>query len=423
MTEAERLNAVLMRDAPAAARCLSSLAQRAAFPRGIPFQTAEARKTEFNATIGQVTDGHGNGLPLDAMSSAVPGLEPRMTFLYAPQEGHAPLREAWAARQRKASLGSAATASTPMVVHGLTQGVSLIADAFADPDTDVVIPDPCWENYELLFQFRPRANVIRYKFFKADGTGFDVDGFADALAGLRRKAVIVVNFPANPAGYAPTVAEARAVVDVLVAHKGPAVVLFDDAYQGLVYEDGLATRSLYWDVAERCDPERLFPVKTDGATKELFFFGGRIAFLTGQVAGEAEAALLSKWKCLARSTVGVASGPSQALVLAALQAPDLDAQIRARLDVLAARYRSLKSALEALPKDRARVWPFNAGVFALVGLDPSIEAEAFRKRLIAEFSVGTISIPSANAVRIAYCSVDDGALVELVSRIGRALER
>jgi aspartate/methionine/tyrosine aminotransferase len=421
MTEAERLNAVLTRDAPAAARCLSDLGRRAAFPRGIPFQTGEARKTEYNATIGQVTDGRGNPLPLDAMAAAVPGLDPKIAFLYAPQEGHAPLREAWGQRQRLASLGSTAPASLPMVVHGLTQGVSLVADAFADAETDVVIPDPCWENYELLFQFRPHANLVRYPFYKADGSGFDVDGFADVLSKLRRKSVIVLNFPANPAGYAPTVAEARAITEVLLAHKGPSVVLFDDAYQGLVFEDGLAPRSLYWDVAERCDPERLFPIKTDGATKELFFFGGRVAFLSARIGGEAEDAVVSKWKCIARSTVGVAAGPSQAMVLAALRAPDLDAQIDARLDVLRSRYRTLKHALGALPADRARVWPFNAGVFALVGLDPSLDADVFRKRLIADFSVGTISIPSANAVRIAYCSVEESALGELADRVARAL--
>ncbi len=421
MTEPERLNAVLMRDAPAAARCLSELARRAAFPRGIPFQSVEAKNTEYNASIGQLTDGHGRGLPLEAMSNAVPGLDPAISFLYAPQEGHAPLREAWGLRQRKASLGSSAVAALPMVVHGLTQAVSLVADTFADAETDVLIPDPCWENYELLFEFRPRANLIRYPFFKADGSGFDVDGFAAAVSKLRRKAVIVINFPANPTGYTPTVEESRAIVDILVAHKGPAVVLFDDAYQGLVFESGLAPRSLYWDVAERCDPERLFPIKADGATKELFFFGGRIAFLSGHVAGEAEVALLSKLKCIARSTVGVASGPSQALVLAALRAPDLDVQTRARVTLLGTRYRALKAALDVLPKDRARVWPFNSGVFALVGLDPRIDAEALRKRLITDFSVGTISIPSVNALRVAYCSVEASALEELGNRLGRAI--
>lgn len=421
MSEAERLNAVLKEHQPAAAACLSALGRRAAFPRGIPFQTAEARATEYNGTIGQFTDGHGAPMPLPAMADAILGLDAPMSFLYAPAEGHAALRKAWAERQRRRSLGSPAPLGTPMVVHGLTQGVALVADLFADPDTDVLIPDPCWENYELLFQFRPGANLIQYPFYRADGGGLDLEAFAAAVAGLKRKSVIVVNFPANPAGYTPTRAEAARIVDILLSAPGPAVVLFDDAYQGLVYEDDVPPRSLYWDVAERHDPSRLFPIKCDGATKELLFFGGRVAFLNSPATGEAEAALLSKLKCIARSTSGVGSGPAQALALRALQAPGLDESIQERVAVLARRYRILKDALAALPAEsRLRPWPFNGGVFALIGLPSDLDAEVLRKRLIAEFSVGTISIPSVNAVRVAYCSVADDAIPELVRRLDLA---
>lgn len=420
MSEAERLNRVLAAEAPAAARCMSPLGRRSAFPRGIPYQSAQARKTEINASIGQLTDGHGNAMPLPAMANAVPGLDPKMTFLYSSQEGHPAVREAWGARQRRMSLGSTATSTTPMVVHGLTQAVSLCADLFADEDTDVVLPDPCWENYDLLFQLRPGATIHRYPFYK-DGK-FNVDGLADTLATVKRKAVIVINFPANPAGYMPTPAEAAAIIDVLVAHKGPAVVLFDDAYQGLVYEGGLAPRSLYWDLAERCDPDRMLAVKADGATKELLFFGGRIAFLSATVPSAAEDALLSKWKCIARSCVGVTAGPSQALVLAALRDPGLDAAFGERFAILKERYTTLKTALAALPAGGPLApFPFNSGVFALVGVRRPIDAEQLRERLITEVSVGTISVPSVNALRIAFCSVDNKALPELVARIQRAV--
>lgn len=420
MDEANRLNDVLTREWPAAGRCLSPLARRSAFPRGIPWQTQAARDTEINATIGQVTDGAGGPLPLPAMAEAVPGLDAKMTFLYAAPDGHAQLRQRWNQRQIDLSGGSPAPLSLPLVVHGLTQAVSLVADAFSDPDTDVIVPDPCWENYHLLFELRPGANVISYPFLR-DGR-FNVDGLADALARTtRRKAVVAVNYPANPAGYTPTIAEAEAVRDVLLAHRGPMVALFDDAYQGLVYEDGLMTRSLYWDVAERCDRDRLFPIKADGATKELFFFGGRIAFLSTPLAGAPCDALMSKFKCLARSSVGVCSGPSQALVLAGLLDPNLDAALAERIGVLRARYRVLKDALATHRSDRLTPWPFNSGVFALIGVDRSINAEALRQRLIDEFSVGTIAIPSVNALRVAYCSVDERLLPELAARLQRAV--
>jgi aspartate/methionine/tyrosine aminotransferase len=421
MDDASRLNETLLRHAPAAARCLSPLAKRAAFPRGIPFQSDQARATTYNATIGQVTDGYGRPLPLSAMSDAAPGLDAKISFLYSNPEGVAPVRELWRARQRRLG-GSSVPTTLPLVVHGLTQGVSVVADSFADPDTDVLIPDPCWENYHLEFAFRPGARLVSYPFF-ADGR-FNVTGLADALeatAKTGRKAVIVVNFPANPAGYTPTIDEARQLVDVIVAHRGPAVVLVDDAYQGMTWESGLAPRSLFWDIAERADADRLFPIKNDGATKELFFFGGRIAFLHAAVGQEAEAALHSKWKCLVRSQNGVSNGPAQALILAALRDPGLDGEIADRLAILRGRYLLLREALAGVRSPRVRPFPFNSGCFAMIGLDPSLDAESVRMRLIEEQSVGTIALPTVNALRVAYCSLSDEAIPEIVQRIERAV--
>ncbi len=417
MDDASKLNEVLAQHAPAAARCLSAVGRRAVFPKGIPYQTAQAKNTQFNGTIGQFTVKDGAPLPVPAMSEATTSLDPKIVHLYAPQEGHAALRQAWAVRQRKLSLGSNFPVAVPMTVHGHTQGISLVADMFADEETDVIIPDPCWENYSLMFNLKPGARIVTYPFFRQGR--FNVEGLSDVLAATSRKAVILVNFPANPAGYTPTPAEVEQLVQALLNHRGPAVVLFDDAYQGMVFESGLMARSPFWDLVERADPDRLFVMKTDGATKELFFFGGRVGFLTHGATGPAEDAILSKLKCIARSTVGVGSGPSQALVLKALQDPGLDASIAERLGILGRRYRALKSALGNMNSSVLSPFPFNSGVFALVGVRPDVDAEELRQRLITEASVGTISIPSVNALRVAYCSVEEDAIPELVARMAK----
>src|SRR5690606_6701942 len=143
------------------------------------------------------------------------------------------------------------------------------------------------ENYELLFSLHAGARFVTYPFF-ADGR-FDVQGLAEALERVRTKAVVVLNFPGNPSGYMPTPEEARQIVDVLTSWRGPGVVVFDDAYQGWVYEEGLQPRSLFWELVERADPERLLPIKVDGATKELLFFSSRVGFVTTPATGQAEA--------------------------------------------------------------------------------------------------------------------------------------
>jgi len=226
-----------------------------------------------------------------------------------------------------------------------------------------------------------------------------------------------LNIPGNPTGYTPGREMAARIAEVVAAHPGPAVVVVDDAYQGMLWEDGLSDRSLYWDIADKADPERQLVIKLDGATKEFFFFPGRIGFLTHSAQGEAADMLENKLKCLGRATVGSPPGPSQALLLKALQTESLQTELDANLAVLKRRYRALKNTLKSLDNDKLFPYPFNSGMFALVGLDPQLSPERVRKRLIAEHSMGVISIPSVNGLRIAYGATDEADLPRLVAAL------
>jgi aspartate/methionine/tyrosine aminotransferase len=410
----DALNDVLARTAPALARCLSPLGRRAEFPPGVLAQTRAAQGCELNATIGQVTDGAGLPLSLPTMEDAVPGLDPASTFLYGPQAGDPGLRALWARRQQRLAGDHAAPTTTPMVTLGLTHGVSLVSDLFADADTDVVLPWPTWGNYQHVFGLRHAARFVEYPFY--DGDGFNVTGFVDALSRCAGKAIVVVNFPANPAGYSPTEAERDAIVDAVVARRQPTVVLLDDAYQGMVWEPRRVVRSLFWDLHRRADPEHHVLIRLDGATKELLFFGGRVGFLTANVTGAAEEALLSKLMGLARATVSVPPGPSQALVKRALEAPDLDAQIAVRFDDIRARFHALRGALEAMDRRLLRPLPCNAGCFALVEVAPTLDADHLRRHLIARHSTGLVSETNRH-LRICFTSARESDLPEIVARL------
>ena len=124
VTEAQRLNQILMDESPGVWAMMSALGKRAAFPRGIPFQSAEAKGVALNATIGQVTDGHGQAMPLDVLSEQHPGANPEETYLYLPVSGPVKLRQRWLERQVRMA-GGVGNCSLPIAVHGLTHGVSL----------------------------------------------------------------------------------------------------------------------------------------------------------------------------------------------------------------------------------------------------------------------------------------------------------
>jgi len=60
---------------------------------------------------------------------------------------------------------------------------------------------------------------------------------------IGEKKVLLLNFPNNPTGYTPTEEEQKALVEAIkeAAEAGKKVVVWvDDAYFGLVYEDGVA---------------------------------------------------------------------------------------------------------------------------------------------------------------------------------------
>lgn len=418
MTEAERLNQILTRDAPGIARCLSPLGLNAAFPKGIPYQSAAAKDTEINATIGQLTNGMGSAMPLSILESLVPELDTKMTFLYTSVDGHKDVRQAWADRERRLG-GSAVPVALPMATHGLTHGLSVIASLFADPDTTVIIPAPFWGNYRLIFQLHTHAKIKTFDFY--DGDGFNLKGLADTLDQVQGKSIVLLNLPGNPTGYALMPEEAEQLCAIVAQHKKPTVFVVDDAYQGFIFEPSRHQRSEFWDLAEAIDPEHHVLLKVDGATKELLFFGSRLGFVTHpHVTGEAEEAFASKFTCVIRGTVGSPPGPSQALVLHALRHPGLEAAFQERFAVMQGRYEALKQALKDHPSDRLVPYPFNAAFFMLFKVD-GISSEVARQRLIAEESVGTIAFSDPNSLRVAFCSVQASDIPRMMEKIVRVI--
>ena len=91
-------------------------------------------------------------------------------------------------------------------------------------------------------------------------------------------------------GYTPTKTEMRAIADALIslAEEGmKLMVISDDAYFGLFFEEDSATESLF---SLLCDAhENVFAVKCDAATKEEMVWGFRIGFVTYGSKGLTEA--------------------------------------------------------------------------------------------------------------------------------------
>ncbi|MFL6293755.1 MAG: hypothetical protein ACJ759_22915 [Thermoanaerobaculia bacterium] len=140
---------------------LSPLGRRVEQPAAfLPLQSAQARGKRFNATIGQITDGHGIGasaVPLPTMEAVLADLDDAdrsRAFLYSPVEGLADLRRAWHERQ-----GHATPTALPLVTVGAAQARALLGDLFAGEGRIVILREPVRPSDRDLFQLRLGSDV------------------------------------------------------------------------------------------------------------------------------------------------------------------------------------------------------------------------------------------------------------------------
>jgi len=413
--EAQEVNERLRSLSPALLASLSPLGRRAFSPKGITFQAAQSRGCRINATVGQITDGSGQPFPLAPLAEQLSGLNPRDAFLYAPVAGREPVRQAWHARLAREDARMAGVA-LPIVTSGICHALSMAAELFFSPGDSLILPDLYWDNYEQIFQMGLEASFAGFPFYDADG-GFNLQGLRAALAAAPGRAQVLLNFPSNPSGYSPTPGELAAIAGILVeaARDRPVVVYCDDAYHGLVFDPDAATTSLFYELLDR--GPNLIPLKCDGITKELSFFGGRVGFLTFGVEREAAAILLEKAMGLMRSRIGSASSLSQCLTEIELADPRHEREFERLRLLLAGRYAALKTAL-AEPNRNWKVLPFNAGCFCLLELRPGLDADAIRRRLLREEGVGLVS-QGGRGLRIAYCSIDLDMIAPLIQALDR----
>ena len=418
---AEELNTVLSNST--AGRLLSEMGRRMYFPKGILTQSAEATEKAklYNATIGMAYES-GEPMMLDALREALPTLTPTEAVSYAPTGGIMALRKEWKAAMVKKNPSLAGKSfSLPVVVPGLTAAVSYLADLFVEPGDTVVVPDLHWPNYRLIVEERKMAAGLTFPIFS--GQGYNLEALESHLreAGARRgKAICILNFPNNPTGYSLTLKEADAIVAMLVAiakEGTDLLVIADDAYFGLQYENDLLRESIFARLVDA--HENILAVKADGPTKEDYVWGFRTGFVSfgGKGLDERQQdALVKKLLGVIRSSVSSSSGLAQHLLLKALLYPGYEDQKIRYSKILEGRYKAMKSyfASHALPACIVPL-PFNSGYFMSFECR-GLSAEKLRIELLEKLGIGTISMQD-KYLRVAFSSVEERDVPPLLDAI------
>ncbi|MBQ9431374.1 MAG: aminotransferase class I/II-fold pyridoxal phosphate-dependent enzyme [Kiritimatiellae bacterium] len=419
---AQELNGVLAADSSPLLDFLSDRGRRAFFPsRGILGQSAAAKGKSINATIGTALEEDGSPLCLECVEDMT--VLPPQSFLYAPSYGLPDLRKQW----RETMIGKNPSLagqpfSLPVVTHALTHGLYVAGQLFVAPGDRIILPDLYWDNYELLFNEACGAEFDTFPMFA--GGRFNVGALAEKLSAPGEKKIVLLNFPNNPTGYTATEADAEGIVAALqsAAEAGKRVLaLLDDAYFGLVYEDGVCRESLFTRLANL--HRNLLAVKLDGATKEDYVWGLRVGFITfGSLGATPEQfkALESKAAGIVRGTVSSCSNLGQRILLEAYRNPGYAAQKQQKFDILCRRYRHIRGILAAHSEyaESFEVMPCNSGYFLCVRPNGTAP-EAVRLTLLDKYQTGVIVL--SGLIRIAFSSVPTDRLAQLFANIDSAI--
>ena len=401
---------------------LSDFGKRIYFPNDTKMQSAEAKElaTKYNATEGMAFKDH-VPMYIPSITKFFPDLDIEESITYSGSAGDTELRDLWEKDlKRKNPSLEGVKISKPMVVAGLTHGLSVACDMFLDVGTTLLLPSVYWPNYDLIFGEKYCAEIKTYN-LESEGH-LDIEGLIKAIKqeGKNKKIAVLLNFPQNPTGYSPLVSEAETIKQefLKLAQEGyKLLTIHDDAYFGLFYEDNIFQESLFSIFSSL--HENIVAVKIDGPTKEYFVWGFRVGFITVGSKGlsqEHYKVIETKIMAAIRCSISTVSKPAQTIMIKAFKEKTFEEERKKEADEIKRRYQKIKRVIDKHNFSGAiKPMPFNSGYFMsfeLIGL----AAEDVRKYLLTKHGIGVISFKN-KYIRIAYSCIDEKNVEDMVTTI------
>jgi DNA-binding transcriptional MocR family regulator len=179
--------------------------------------------------------------PLEALAKSFARVAGDSAYVlsYGDSEGHAPLREAIAARMRR--RGCATQAREILVLTGSTQGISLVAQSLAEPGDEIIVEQPTYPGALQIFQIAGlRAIPVA-----VDDDGMRVDHVEAILRTRRPRFIYTMPSLHNPTGV--TMNHDRRERLVTLAERARVPIVEDDPYGELVQNPAAPLVSLSSD--------------------------------------------------------------------------------------------------------------------------------------------------------------------------------
>ncbi len=329
--------------------------------------------------------------------AAIYGLE-RGRTTYTTNQGLLELRQAVGGHLRR-RLGLDYDPETQILITvGVSEALDLALRALLDPGDEVIVPQPCYVAYAPCVVL---AGGVPVPLTTGPETSF-IPRPEDVTALITpRTRALLLNYPNNPTGAAPTHAQLHALA--AVARRHDLVVISDEIYDRLSYErEHIAVPSLP-GMAERT-------LLLNGFSKTYGMTGWRVGYATGP------ADLIAAMGKIHQYTALCAGRGAQEAAIEALRVPDRDVQ--AMVDDYDARRRIIVAGLNRI----GLPCHLPAGAFyAFPSIAPTgLSSQEFAERLLYEAHVAVVpgeafGAGGAGHVRCAYATA--------LPRIEEALER
>ncbi len=410
----ENINKIL--DTHVAGALLSKKGRNMYFPTGIVWQAEQSATAKIKATAGMAFE-KGSPIALKSMQKLFPSLTPKDVVAYAPVAGIPELRTLWKEHIKETNPSIAIKNITlPITTCGLTHGISTLLSCMLEKNQALITPDMYWENYSHMVETFIGGKIKTFPMFSSLTSlpKFNTAGLKTVMkkvASQYKKVVLLLNFPNNPTGYSCTtdvVKEIKQSVLSIAEKNIPVLILCDDAYFGLFYEENVYKESLF-SIFSRLH-KKVLAVKIDGATKELLSWGLRVGFITfgcKEFPQNVKNALEEKIKGFLRASTTSSPRISQTLVINALASKTLSKNIHTIFLSMKRKYEATKQAIKIAekkyPKSGLQPYPFNSGYFVSFKCNKAHQ-ETIRKSLLKKESIALIALD--NALRFTFSVIE-----------------
>ena len=286
---------------------------------------------------------------------------------------------------------------------GGTGGLKIGADFLrrADPNAQVWISEPSWENHLALFE-NAGFVVKGYPYYDAGTHGVDLQGLLRTLASIPAHSIVVLHACChNPTGVDLTIDQWTQVIDTVKRRE--LVPFLDMAYQG--FADGLDADA---SVVRRFVDAGMPLFVSNSFSKSFSLYGERVGALSVVAQSSEEAARsLSQLKRMVRTNYSNPPTHGCKIVATVLTSSELKRIWEQELDQMRSRIQSMRSQLVEKVRARAPGFDFDfvtrqRGMFSYSGLSKDAVT-----RLRQEFSVyaidsGRICVAALNSRNIDY---------------------